>query len=111
MEQFMNVAIILWILGGLILLTNLLTEVFKKLIGDRFSWALLAFIVAEVVTVLALFIYCAVMNITILWYFVVAAIIAGILVAYGAMFGYDTLKDKILAWYATKNSSTQEVKK
>lgn len=82
--------------GILIALTNAIVEVLKKIIPDeKFSTNLLAVIVAEVLTVFALLLYLIANSIAITWYFIFGALVLGLLVAYGAMFGYDKLMEII----------------
>ena len=59
-----------------------------------------AVIVALIVTMLAAVILCAVMEITVMWYYAVGAVVLGIFVAYASMFGFDKFKaawDKLQA--------------
>ena len=51
--------------------------------------------VAAIAAVLALVIAAAVMNITIMWYYAVGAVVLGIFVAYAAMNGFDKFKEAI----------------
>ena len=67
---------------------NLIVEVIKGLF-PKLPTNILAFIVSIAVTMLAFFIAVSVLGIPILWYYVVAAVILGIFVAYAAMFGFD----------------------
>lgn len=84
------------VIGGLIALTNLTVEVFKKIIPDeKFPTNLLAVIVSLIFTLAGFFAFANIKEIKIEWYYVVAAIVTGILVSYGAMFGYDKLKEVI----------------
>lgn len=80
----------------LVLLTNMITQVIKKIINkEDFPPQALVFLIAEVLTYLTMVIICAIMAAQILWYYWVLAFIVGILVAYGAMFGYDNLYKQI----------------
>lgn len=83
-------------IGALIALTNLTVEVVKKIIPDeKFPTNLLAVILALIFTLMGFFAFASMKEIAIKWYYVVAAIVVGILVSYGAMFGYDKLKEVI----------------
>jgi hypothetical protein len=78
-------------LGIMFVLTttvNLIVEVVKRLI-PKVPTDLVVFVVAIALTVLALFIYSSIMEITVMWYYGVGAVILGIFVAYAAMFGWD----------------------
>lgn len=82
--------------GALIALTNLTVEVIKKVIpNEKFPTNLLAVALSLIFTLVAFFAFTSMRGIAIKWYYVVAAIVGGILVSYGAMFGYDKLKEVI----------------
>ena len=80
----------------LMVITNIIVEVVKKLTWDKVPTNLLAFIVAMAVTLLAFFAVCRILAVPIVWYMVAAAIVVGFMVAYAAMFVFDTLRDVIL---------------
>lgn len=101
-----NLSIIVTILGILVGLTNILTQVIKNLTWDKIPSQLLAFIVSEGLTLIAFFAYCAITNIAILWYYVVGAVILGFMVSYGAMYGYDKLIEIVQGWFKTKEDKT-----
>ena len=56
---------------------------------------LLAFIVAETITLLAFFAICQIQGVPVVWYMVAAAVVLGLIVAYAAMFGFDKLQELI----------------
>lgn len=87
-------SILLAILAALVFVTNIIVEVLKVFIS-KLPTSYLAVVVAIVVTVLALYIAAAVLAITVMWYYVVGAVVLGFFVAYAAMFGFDKFKD---AW-------------
>ena len=72
----------------LVFTTNIIVEVIKGMFA-KLPTNFLVFIVAIVVTLLALFILAAIKNIAVLWYYTVAAVVLGIFVAYAAMNGFD----------------------
>ena len=72
--------------------TNIIVEVFKSMI-PKLPTNFLVFIVAIVVTILALFIAAAILEITVMWYYTVGAVVLGVFVAYAAMFGFDKFKE------------------
>ena len=81
-------------LGALIALTNICVEVIKKAIpNDKFPTNLVAVLTAVTLTLAAFFGFVSYKGIEYSWYHIVAAVVAGILVSYGAMFGYDKLKE------------------
>lgn len=80
----------------LIALTNVFTQVIKKIINrDNMPAQALAFVIAEALTFLAVAIICAILHIHALWYFWVLAFIVGVIVTYGAIFGYDNLYSQL----------------
>lgn len=76
----------------LMVITNIVVEVLKKLTWGKLPTNILAFSVAMVVTLLAFFAVCQIMGVPIAWYMVVGAVILGIFVAYAAMFEFDKLR-------------------
>ena len=76
-------------------LVNIIVEVLKKITWDLIPTNLLAFIVAETITLLAFFAICQVQGIPVVWYMVAAAVVLGLIVAYAAMFGFDKLQELI----------------
>lgn len=75
----------------LVLTVNIITEVIKRLIPVPTD--IVVFLVSIAVTVLALFIAAEVLNITVMWYYAVGAVVLGVFVAYAAMFGFDKFKE------------------
>ena len=89
----MNTAMIISAIGALTALTNIVVQVLKQLTGERLPASLLACATAVALTMLAFFAWASYTHTLILWYYPVAAFIAGILVAYAAMFGFDKLRE------------------
>lgn len=84
---------LLMVVGVLVALVNILTEVIKQVTQDKIPNSLLALILSQVVTLCAFFAYSQIIGLTIIWFHIVAVIILGFFVAYAAMFGYDKLKE------------------
>lgn len=84
-------SILLSVMAVLVFVTNIIVEVIKGLF-PKTPTNIVAVIVAMIVTVPALFIMCAVMEITVMWYYVIGAVVLGIFVGYAAMFGFDKFK-------------------
>jgi len=80
-------------LMGLVLVTNLVVEVLKKALP--ISTNLIALVVAEALTLLYGGIMAAIHLIPITWYLVAGSVVIGLLVAYGAMFGWDKLQQTL----------------
>lgn len=91
-------SILLAVMAILVFTTNIIVQVVKGLLPNL-PTNVLAFIVAIVVTILALCIACSILNITVMWYYAVGAVVLGIFVAYASMFGFDKFKD---AWEKLK---------
>ena len=92
--QIIDIASLLSIIGVLTVVTNLIVEVLKKILPVPAN--ILAVLFAEVVTLAAFFGWADKTGLDVLWYYVVAAVIVGFMVAYAAMFGYDKLKETLL---------------
>lgn len=88
-------ALLLFIIGVLVIVTNLIVEVLKKLIWDKMPTNFLAVIVALVLTLVAFFAFIAIAGIPFVWYYLAAAIVVGFMVAYAAMFGFDKLREAL----------------
>lgn len=95
MENIFDWSVILSIVGVLVVVTNIITQVLKKLTWDKLPTNILAVIIAMALTLAAFFAYCQIKGVAIVWYMVVAAVVLGFFVAYAAMFGYDKLKEAI----------------
>lgn len=93
MDSVLNLSVILSIVGVLVVLTNIITQVFKKLTWEKMPTNILVVIISMTLTLVAFFAYCQINAIVITWYMIVAAVILGFLVAYAAMFGFDKLKE------------------
>lgn len=93
----MELSVIITIIGVLVALTNIVVQVLKTSTWEKLPTNLLALIVAEVLTIGAGVAYCQIKAIPLAWYMIAALIIAGFMVAYAAMFGFDKLKE-IMDW-------------
>ena len=87
---------IISMVGALVVVTNIVVQVCKKLTWDRLPTNILAIVVAMVLTLIAFFAYCQIKSIAVVWYMVAAAIVLGFFVAYAAMFGFDKFKEAVL---------------
>ncbi len=95
--QYIPVAISIILAAVLVLMvvTNIIVEVLKKLTWEKLPTNILAFAVAMAVTLLVFLAVCQIMGIAVVWYMVVGAIILGVFVAYAAMFGFDKFRQTI----------------
>lgn len=94
-------SILLAIMAVLVFTTNIIVEVIKGLF-PKIPTNIVAVIIALVVTIVALLVLCSVLEITIMWYYAVGAVVLGIFVGYAAMFGFDKFKE---AWEKVKQYS------
>lgn len=76
----------------LVALTNIISQVIKKIVNrENCPAQVVVLIIAEILTILTMVIICTVMHLHIYWYYWPVTLILGILVCYGAIFGYDNL--------------------
>ena len=102
-KEKMNYESVMWVLTVvvaavlvLIALTNVFAQVVKKLINrEKYPAQVVVFVIAEALTYLTMVIMCSILAVQILWYYWVLAFIVGVLVTYGAIFGYDNLYSQI----------------
>jgi len=95
MESVLNWSVIISIIGVLVALTNIVTQVLKKVTWEKLPTNILVVIISMVLTLVAFFAYCQIKTIAVVWYMVAAAVVLGFMVAYAAMFGYDKLMEAI----------------
>lgn len=93
----MSIPVLITLIGMLIALTNVVVEVVKKATWDKIPTNALAVIIAQILTISAGFAYIQINSIAFIWYYLVAMIIGGFMVSFGAMFGFDKLKE-IMNW-------------
>ena len=93
MESIFDWSVILSIVGVLVIVTNIVVQVLKKLTWDKLPTNILAVLIAMALAVF--FAYCEIKGVAIVWYTVVGAVVLGFFVAYAAMFGFDKLKEAI----------------
>lgn len=87
------------IMMGLVAAVTMIVEVVKRLL-PKIPTDLVVFVVSIALTVLALYIYAAIMEITVMWYYAVGAVTVGFGVAYAAMFGWEKFTE---LWSRMKN--------
>lgn len=88
---------LLMIVGALVAVTNIITEVLKKLTWDKIPTNILVVIIAEALTLASAMAFAQIKGLTVPWYHTTAAVVVGFFVAYAAMFGFDKLKE-VLNW-------------
>lgn len=90
-----QIPVLLVIIGVLVVLTNIIVEVLKKMTWDKVPTNVLAILVALALTLVAFFAWAAYTGMLYEWYHIAAAIIVAFLVAYAAMFSFDKLKEAL----------------
>ena len=95
MESILNWSAVISIIGVLVVLTNIIVQVLKKVTWEKLPTNILAVAVSMALTLVAFFAYCQIKAIAVVWYMVAAAIVLGFMVSYAAMFGYDKLMEAI----------------
>lgn len=91
-------SILMAVMALLVFATNIIVEMVKKLF-PKVPTNFVAVIVALIITILAMVILCTIMEITVMWYYAVGAVVLGLFVGYAAMFGFDKFK---AAWEKLK---------
>ena len=93
----MNIATILMVLPLLVAATNMVTNVIKGLCEAFSNHAkLIAPVVAVTLTLLATAAYLEIFSVAATWYWYAGGTIAGLVVAYVAMNGYDGLYEDLI---------------
>ena len=89
------IPMLLAIVGGLVVVVNIIVQVVKQFTMKYISTNIVAVIVSMVLTLVAFFAWCAAKAIPITWYMVAGAVVVGFMVSYAAMFGFDKFKEAI----------------
>ena len=94
----MNYSMLVVLLAVLVVITNIIVQVIKDVSSlSKKPTKMVTVFVAMVITVCSCFAYFQYSGVTnIPWYFIFAFFIAGFVVAYGAMFGFDHLYGELL---------------
>lgn len=77
MESVFDVSVVLSLVGALVLVTNIIVQVLKKLTWDKIPTNFLAALVSILLTLAVFFAYCQIKAIAIVWYMILAAIVLG----------------------------------
>lgn len=95
MEQLvMNTTSIIGIIGVLAFAVSIITQVFKGVSGlKKIPTDILVFVLSIGITVVAFIAYMQYIQQAILWYMIIAAIMAGFLVAFVAMYGWEKVAE------------------
>lgn len=91
---FANVTMILAVIGALAFMVSVITQVFKGVgVLSKIPTDILVFVLSIGITVVAFVAYMQYIQMTILWYMILAAIMAGFIVAFIAMYGWEKLSE------------------
>lgn len=89
-----NMTIILAVIGALAFIVSVITQVIKGIgIFNKVPTDVLVFVLSIGITVIAFIAYMQYIQMAILWYMILASVIAGFVVAFVAMFGWEKLSD------------------
>ncbi|BAK99464.1 hypothetical protein OBV_22660 [Oscillibacter valericigenes Sjm18-20] len=108
-----SISTLVAVIGALVVIVNLLTEVIKKSAWNKLPTNIVVVVLSVALTMAVFFAYCQIRGIAVIWYMVVAALVGGFMVAYGAMFGSDKLKEalaQITIGEITGNTNKTELK-
>lgn len=91
---FANMTMILAVIGALAFMVSVITQVFKGVgVLSKIPTDILVFVLSIGITVVAFVAYMQYIHMTILWYMILAAIMAGFIVAFIAMYGWEKLSE------------------
>ncbi len=87
-----NVTLILAVIGALAFMVSVITQVFKGVgVLSKIPTDILVFVLSIGLTLTAFIAYMQYVQQSILWYMIIAAILAGFIVAFVAMYGCEKL--------------------
>ena len=87
---FTNMTAILAVIGALAFIVSVITKVFKGVgVLSKIPTDILVLVLSIGITVTAFVAYMQYIQQTIIWYMILAAILAGFLVAFVAMYGWE----------------------
>lgn len=89
-----NMTLLIAAIGILAFIFSLITQVFKGVgVLAKIPTDILVFILSIAITVVAFIAYMQYIKLVIIWYMYVAAVIAGFIVAFVAMYGWEKLSE------------------
>ena len=89
-----NMTMVLAIIGALAFMVSVITEVIKGIgIFKRIPTDILVFVLSIGLTVAAFVAYMQYIQMVILWYMLMAAVLAGFVVAFIAMYGWEKITE------------------
>ena len=94
MMKIPDMGVLMTVVGVLVIVTNMLTELFKSIVPKAPS-QITSTVVALVLTVCTVLAYISIAGITAEWYMIAGSVMLGFVVSYTAQFGYDKLQEII----------------
>lgn len=89
-----NMTIILAIIGALAFIVSVITQVIKGVgVFSKVPTDIVVLVLSIGITIAAFIAYMQYIQMTILWYMILAAIMAGFVVAFVAMYGWEKLSE------------------
>lgn len=89
-----NITSLLAVVGALAFMVSIITQVFKGVgVLSKVPTDILVFVLSIGLTVIAFVAYMQYIQMAIVWYMVVAAIMAGFIVAFVAMYGWEKFSE------------------
>lgn len=89
-----NMTIILAVIGALAFIVSVITQVIKGIgIFNKVPTDIVVFVLSIGITIVAFIAYMQYIQMAILWYMILASIVAGFVVAFVAMYGWEKLSD------------------
>lgn len=89
-----NMTIILAVIGSLAFIVSVITQVIKGIgIFNKVPTDIVVFVLSIGITVVAFIAYMQYIQMAILWYMILASIVAGFVVAFVSMYGWEKLSD------------------
>ena len=110
MEQIViNMTLVIGIVGIFAFAVSITTQVFKGVSGLKKSPTdILVFVLSIGLTVTAFIAYMQYIQQTILWYMILAAILAGLLVAFVAMYGWEKVAEFWKRFYRVNKNDLED---
>lgn len=102
---FQNMTLFLAIIGAIAFMVSVITQVFKGVGAlSRIPTDMLVLVLSIGLTVTAFVAYMQYAQLKIIWYMIIAAILAGFIVAFVSMYGWEKMTD---LWYRYRRPDKQ----
>ena len=92
MIELTQTGVVAVLFAALVVTVNIITQIFKSFLSkSEIPTRVFVLVVSLILTVVTFVAVCQIYSIKMVWYLAVASVVAGFIVAYCAMFGYDNL--------------------